>query len=55
MYSRRDENEIELYFKLEVVKFYHEKLSDSRWVVSEDQMQEEPKGIEVCDTHTKGD
>ena len=30
MYSRPDENEKVLYFKLEVVKFYREKLSDSR-------------------------
>ena len=29
MYSRCDKNEKELYFKLEVVKFYYEKLSNS--------------------------
>ena len=33
----------ELHFKLEVVKFYREKLSDSRWVVGEDQIKKSQK------------
>ena len=58
MYSRPDENEKELYFKLEVVKFYHKKLSDSRLDVGllvKTKSKKEPKGIEVRDTHTKED
>ena len=45
MYSRPNKNEEELYFKLEVVKFYHEAILD--WTLVK------PKGIEVRDTHMK--
>ena len=37
MYSRSNENEKELYFKLEVVKFYRETIID--WVACEDQIE----------------